>query len=229
MALRSLTLSEGLDALQTLVVHHRTHTGVAHFDTEQVLGAFPGVSAIPFFAQCFPGDAAPGDDWACPDGIGALGDGAAGKVYARLVERTAAVMGLGAASIDQSVPLPRLGLDSLMAVRLRNAARQDFGIDLAPDLMLRGATLEQIGEAVLDGLGLKGDNVRTPAPPPKGTMRRGGLAQPARAAVLDPAPGRRRTPGGRGLGRGAGAAPRGRLQRLHRVAPTRTRPDASST
>lgn len=181
MALRSLTLSEGLDALQTLVVHHRTHTGVAHFDTEQVLGAFPGVSAIPFFAQCFPGDAAPGDDWAGPDGIGALGDGAAGKVYARLVERTAAVMGLGAASIDQSVPLPRLGLDSLMAVRLRNAARQDFGIDLAPDLMLRGATLEQIGEAVLDGLGLKGDNVRTPAPPPKGTA--GAAGSPRRPAL----------------------------------------------
>ncbi|WP_340373784.1 SDR family NAD(P)-dependent oxidoreductase [Streptomyces sp. SS7] len=171
MALRSLTMSEGLDALQTLVVHHRTHTGVAHFDTERVLGAFPGVSDIPFFADCFQDGGAPADDWVGPDGIGALGDGAAGKVYQRLVERTATLMGLGAADIDRSVPLPELGLDSLMAVRVRNAARQDFAIDLPPDLMLRGASLEEIGEAVLERLGLERDGGQPPGAPAKETVQ----------------------------------------------------------
>ncbi|MFJ9908256.1 SDR family NAD(P)-dependent oxidoreductase [Streptomyces sp. NPDC101152] len=169
MALRSLTMSEGLDALQTLVVHNRTHTGVAHFDTERVLSAFPGVSNIPFFAECFQDDIASMDDWVGPGGIESLAEGAADKVYERLVERTAALMGFGVPNIDQTVPLPDLGLDSLMAVRIRNAARQDFGIDLAPDLMLRGATLQEIGKALLESLGLECDVVRTATSPPKET------------------------------------------------------------
>ncbi|WP_432156651.1 SDR family NAD(P)-dependent oxidoreductase [Streptomyces sp. bgisy153] len=169
-ALRPLTMDEGLDALQTLVVHDRTHTGVAHFDGERVLAAFPGVSSIPFFAEAVHDGTAAGDDgWAGPDGIRALGDGAADLVHGRLVKRVAAIMGFGTADLDETVPLPRLGLDSLMAVRIRHAVQQDFGVELPPDLMLRGATLQEVGYTLREGLGLGHDTAGTAEAPPEAT------------------------------------------------------------
>ncbi|MFE1326249.1 SDR family NAD(P)-dependent oxidoreductase [Streptomyces sp. NPDC058741] len=161
-ALRPLGREEGLDALQTLVVHDRTHTGVVHFDSDRVLAAYPGVSSVPFFTDAVEDGADAGEDgWAGPDGIEALGDGAAGKVHGRLVKRVAAIMGFGVPDLDETVPLPRLGLDSLMAVRIRHAVRQDFGVELPPDLMLRGATLQEVADTVRESLGLGGDTAGT--------------------------------------------------------------------
>ncbi|MER6415114.1 type I polyketide synthase [Streptomyces humidus] len=165
-ALEPITVSEGLDALQALIVHNRTYTGVVYLDGERITEAFPSLSDIPFFADALQGDAGVHDDWPGADRIDTLGDNAADKVYERLVKRTAAIMGFSVPDLSETVPLPALGLDSLMAVRIRNAARQDFAVELPADLMLRGATLCDIGEAVLDGLGLSGATRRTETPPP---------------------------------------------------------------
>ncbi|MFJ5999385.1 SDR family NAD(P)-dependent oxidoreductase [Streptomyces sp. NPDC092370] len=154
LALDPITPSEGLDALQVLVVHNRAHTGVVHLDAQRVLEAFPGLSDLPFFANSLSEAASQADDWAGPAGIAAFGDAAAQKVYERLVKRTAAIMGFGVSELNDEVPLIHLGLDSLMTVRLRNAARQDFAVDLPANLMLRGATLRQVGDTVLETLGL---------------------------------------------------------------------------
>lgn len=168
LALDSLTVDEGLDALQTLVVHNRTHTGVLHLDPPRLLEAFPGFSGIPFFANSLrTDDLSPEEDWRGPAGIDALGDGAADKVRRRLAERAAAIMGFSASGLDEAVPLPQLGLDSLMAVRIRNAVQQDFAVDLPPDLMLRGATLRDLGDTVLRALGIRretADPAASPAP-----------------------------------------------------------------
>ncbi|QTE02997.1 type I polyketide synthase [Streptomyces cyanogenus] len=164
LALDFLTVEEGLDALQTLVAHNRTHTGVVHLDAPRLLEAFPGFSGIPFFSHSLrTADLSP-DDWRGPAGIDSLGAAAADKVLQRLAGRAAAIMGFGASSLDEAVPLPRLGLDSLMAVRIRNAVQQDFAVDLPPDLMLRGATLRDVGDAVLRALGLRREAADTAAP-----------------------------------------------------------------
>ncbi|MEU3784504.1 SDR family NAD(P)-dependent oxidoreductase [Streptomyces sp900129855] len=155
LAMDYLTVPEGLDALQTLVVHNRTHTGVVHFDAQRLLEAFPSLSALPFFADSLRTDATAMEDWGGPARIEGLGDAAAGTVYSRLVRRTAAIMGFSPANLNDAVPLTELGLDSLMAVRIRNAARQDFAVEVPSDLLLRGATLREIGENVLEGLGLE--------------------------------------------------------------------------
>ncbi|MEV6617693.1 SDR family NAD(P)-dependent oxidoreductase [Streptomyces sp. NPDC051051] len=153
LVLEPLTTDEGLDALQTLVTHQRVHVGVMHFDARRVVEAFPGVSDLPYFTDGLRDVTGLTDDWAGPDAIGLLED-AADKVYARLVERTAAIMGFSTAALRETVPLTELGLDSLMTVRIRNAARQDFAVDVPADLMLRGATLREVGDAVLGSLGL---------------------------------------------------------------------------
>ncbi|WP_416977676.1 SDR family NAD(P)-dependent oxidoreductase [Streptomyces sp. T028] len=153
LALEPIRLGEGMDALQALVTLNRPHVGVVHLDTDRVLAAFPGLAAIPFFADLL-GDGAPDDDWGGPGAIAALGGSAPDLVYARLVRRTAAIMGFGVDDLGETTPLTELGLDSLMAVRIRNAVRQDFGVDLTGPRLLRGASLREVGREVLEELGL---------------------------------------------------------------------------
>ncbi|MET9758084.1 SDR family NAD(P)-dependent oxidoreductase [Streptomyces sp. NPDC006372] len=167
LALEPIHLTEGMDALQALVTLNRTHVGVVHLDAGRVLAAFPGLSAIPFFNDVLEDSALSADDWVGPDGITALGSSAPELVYARLAKRTAAIMGFSAHELDETTALTELGLDSLMAVRIRNALRQDFGIDLPAPRLLRGACLRELGGAVLEQLGL-GSSVPTASSPPAG-------------------------------------------------------------
>ncbi|WP_030901083.1 type I polyketide synthase [Streptomyces sp. NRRL S-474] len=166
-ALEPIHLAEGMDALQELVTLDRTHVGVVHLDAGRVLAAFPGLSAIPFFNDVLEDSAVGADDWVGPAGIAALGGCAPEMVYARLVKRTAAIMGFSAHELDETTALTELGLDSLMAVRIRNALRQDFGVDLPGPRLLRGACLRELGGAVLEQLGL-GSEVPTAASSPAG-------------------------------------------------------------
>lgn len=154
LALEPIRLSEGLDALQALITRGRAYTGVVHLDTKRALTAYPGLEAIPFFAGVLSDEGGLAGDWAGPEGIAELGD-AAGKVCERLAKRTAAVMGFAVHDLDESAALTDLGLDSLMTVRIQNAARQDFAVDLSPKLLLRGASLRDISDMVLSELGLE--------------------------------------------------------------------------
>jgi phthiocerol/phenolphthiocerol synthesis type-I polyketide synthase D len=51
---------------------------------------------------------------------------------------------LGYAEVDRHVPLTRLGLDSLSAMRARGAVERDFGLPLPIPLLLRGASLAEL-------------------------------------------------------------------------------------
>ncbi|WP_410659333.1 beta-ketoacyl synthase N-terminal-like domain-containing protein [Amycolatopsis sp. lyj-112] len=62
----------------------------------------------------------------------------------RLTEIVAAVMGLRPDRIDADVPLVELGLDSLMANRIREAVRREFGAEPDTAAVLRGATLADL-------------------------------------------------------------------------------------
>ncbi|CAM5663670.1 hypothetical protein SALBM311S_12274 [Streptomyces alboniger] len=154
LALAPIASAEGLDALQALVTRGRAHTGVVHLDARRVLEAFPGLDALPFFAEVLRGSHLPEDEWDGPGGIETLGEAAPAKVYERLVKRTAAVMGRAVQDLDEHTPLTDLGLDSLMTVRIQNALKQDFAVALPAPLLLRGASLRALGDAVLRELGL---------------------------------------------------------------------------
>ncbi|MER7690931.1 SDR family NAD(P)-dependent oxidoreductase [Streptomyces sp. NPDC097610] len=155
LALEPIQVSEGMDVLQALVSLNCAHVGVVHLDAERVQEAFPGLSAIPFFSGILENGSPGADDWVGPHGIEALGSSAADTVYARMVRRTAAIMGFAAAELGETAPLTELGLDSLVAVRIQNTIRQDFGVDVPASRLLRGASLREIGRAVLEQLGLE--------------------------------------------------------------------------
>jgi phthiocerol/phenolphthiocerol synthesis type-I polyketide synthase D len=79
-------------------------------------------------------------------------------VTERLHARIAAVMGYAdRAAVDATAPLTELGLDSLMAVRIRNTARADFGVEPPVTLILQGASLQDLTADVIQQLGLAND------------------------------------------------------------------------
>ncbi|MBF6080331.1 SDR family NAD(P)-dependent oxidoreductase [Nocardia cyriacigeorgica] len=65
-----------------------------------------------------------------------------------LAEQLASVMGVSAESIDLTVPVPELGLDSLMAVEFGALITKSLGVDMASLQMGRTFTLEQAGAKV---------------------------------------------------------------------------------
>jgi phthiocerol/phenolphthiocerol synthesis type-I polyketide synthase D len=190
VALEPITSAEGLEALQALVTRGRTYTGVVHLDARRALEAFPGLDAVAFFAGVLRGSGLPDDDWGGPGSISTLGEAAPARIHERLARRTAAVMGRAVQDLDENIPLTDLGLDSLMAVRIKNAVHQDFAVALPASLLLRGASLRAVGDAVLRELGLAGADTgdTAAAAQPKGVEqeRVGSGAIPALPATLDP-------------------------------------------
>ena len=70
----------------------------------------------------------------------------------RLRGCVAQVMGYPPESIGADTPLTELGLDSLQAVRILSVIKHEFGVELAPKVLLRQGTVAQV-VALLDGDG----------------------------------------------------------------------------
>ncbi|ORX08661.1 polyketide synthase [Mycobacterium szulgai] len=150
--------AEGIEAMEALLAGDRRQTGVARLRPDRALIAFPEIRNHEFFAAVVEElDAAGGgDDWAGPEALADLDPAEVPRVVIdQLRARIAAVMGYGDKSaVDPSMPLLDLGMDSLMAVRIRNTARADFGAEPPVALLLQGATLHDIAADLIRQLGL---------------------------------------------------------------------------
>ena len=81
----------------------------------------------------------------------------------RLCGRIAAIMGYADQSAVDTGPcrLTELGMDSLMAVRIRNTTRADFGVEPPVAMLLQGASLQDVTADLIRQLGLaEHDNAR---------------------------------------------------------------------
>ncbi|BBX72827.1 type I polyketide synthase [Mycobacterium shinjukuense] len=163
-ALDTITVAEGLEALEALLAADRPHTGVARLRADRTLAAFPEIRGIGYFTRVVEELDAAGDlgDWGGPDALRGLDAAEAERIVTeRMRARIAAVMGYADRSaVDAGVPLDKplteLGLDSLMAVRIRNTARADFGVEPPVALILQGASVHDLTADVMRQLGLVG-------------------------------------------------------------------------
>jgi len=153
-----ITPAEGIAALESLLATDRTTTGVARLRIDRALAMFPEVRGLGYFSRVVEeaDPAGDGGDWTGPDALRGLDPHDARRVVTdRLCARTAAVMGFaGHAALDRNRPLVEMGMDSLLAVRIRNAARADFGVEPPVALLLQGASLRDITIDLIQQLGL---------------------------------------------------------------------------
>ncbi|MGV9675840.1 type I polyketide synthase [Nocardia sp. NPDC003482] len=118
--------------------------------------------------------------------VAAIEESKRGAFVARkMAEELAVVMGVPVESIDMTVPVPELGLDSLMAVELGARVTKTLGIDLMSLQMGRSFSLEQAGpkvaELILAGETGAGQPVPDPAPAPVPVASNGSAAEPVLA------------------------------------------------
>jgi phthiocerol/phenolphthiocerol synthesis type-I polyketide synthase D len=153
--------AEGIEALDSLVGSDLSRVGVARLRLDRAAAAFPEIHDLGYFAGMIGEldalDA--GSDWAGPGALRDLDSAEADRVVTdRLRERISAIMGYpDESAIQADRPLIELGMDSLMAVRIRNAARGDFGAEPSVALLLQGASLKDLTADLLRQLGLDAD------------------------------------------------------------------------
>ena len=73
-------------------------------------------------------------------------------IVAWLSEQITSVLGLPAGSLDATEPINRMGLDSLMAVELKNRIEVDLGVILPMVRFLQGPSTIMLADQILDGL-----------------------------------------------------------------------------
>jgi acyl transferase domain-containing protein/acyl carrier protein len=74
------------------------------------------------------------------------------KLISHLSKRVAKILGFAQTQVDVRQPLNRMGIDSLMAVELRNAIEADFGVSVPVTSFLKGLHLTQLAQELLDQL-----------------------------------------------------------------------------
>ena len=96
------------------------------------------------------------EDWGGPEALKEMDAAEINRVVvARLRRRISAIMGYSDdGAVDTAQPLTELGLDSLMAVRMRNTIRGDFGVEPPVALLLQGASLADLALDLIRQLGL---------------------------------------------------------------------------
>jgi NADPH:quinone reductase-like Zn-dependent oxidoreductase/acyl carrier protein len=101
-----------------------------------------------------------------------------------LVEEVARIMKLAVDRVEPQRPLAELGMDSLMAVELRLAVEQRFGISIPLLALSEGATLTAMSGRIVRGLSSEGD-----APADEKTQMAERLARYEGAPIQGPADG----------------------------------------
>ena len=158
-ALDPITPAEGIEALESVLAGDLSRVGVARLRLDRAPAAFPGDPADSAISQPWPRNWT----WTATTTIGQVPTRFGTWIPPRPTESSphvwahafSAVMGYpDDAAIDASQPLTELGMDSLMAVRIRNTVRGDFGVEPPVALLLQGASLTDLTADLIRQLGL---------------------------------------------------------------------------
>jgi phthiocerol/phenolphthiocerol synthesis type-I polyketide synthase D len=165
--LNPISPDEGLTLLSEVLAAGVSALGAVRLNTVRLAAEFPDLAAVPFFAGLLP-VSEPGEATGWP-GVRALLERPPAEVRELVADqlryRIASVMGLRAADLAADRPLTGLGVDSLLAMRIRNAVQHDFELNLPVSVLLRGASLDELSGRMCHQLGLADESPAAVADP----------------------------------------------------------------
>ncbi len=138
--------SAGLSALGTLLSTDVVQSLVMPVNWSELAAAYPAFASEALFAPLV-GDVADGAPGVRGPAPGDRHEGALDF----LRRQAASVLGLAANRIDPLQPLSIYGLDSLMAVELKNRIEREWGVVIPMVQFLQGPSLSQLAEALAVG------------------------------------------------------------------------------
>lgn len=143
---------ENIEALEAILAADVPAIGVTR-PLEGHVDKLPDYVAATPFLERLVGERAERGDWPGLQAVLALEpEQARERLEARLRERVADIMGLAESGVDTRAPLPSIGVDSLVAVRIRNGVQHDTGELLPPSLLLRGASLDEVADWLVEAV-----------------------------------------------------------------------------
>jgi myxalamid-type polyketide synthase MxaE and MxaD len=125
--------------------------------------AYPQVATDPLFTDLLAGSGPAATEGAARDALPPPGPARRAALVRSVIAHVAAVTGREAAGIDARTPLAGLGIDSLMAMGVRNRLQRDYGLALSATLLWRHPNPGALADH-LAGL-LETDPVVAAAPP----------------------------------------------------------------
>ncbi|WP_447035731.1 SDR family NAD(P)-dependent oxidoreductase [Streptomyces sp. DSM 118878] len=152
-----ITPAEGIAALERILSHDRDRTAYTPVDLPRWLDSYPATARTAFFAEL----AAPvaGSDHAGARSalLEALGEADGPQQRQRtllpeVVGHIAAVLRLGTDRFDANTSLVTLGLDSLMAIALRNRLQRELALDIPTTVMWTHPTASALTRYLLTRL-----------------------------------------------------------------------------
>lgn len=164
----SFTPDEGLAVLSRLFEHPRPVAGVVRFHLRQWVEFFPTANGLPFFAE-IPQDGATDRNAGRNKGqIRVRLQNATAKERMAILERhlfeqVAAVLRLDSSRFEPAVPFQNLGMDSLMALELRNRIDATVGTQLPATVLFSYSTTTALAQHILESIGLSSPDI-SPGP-----------------------------------------------------------------
>jgi acyl carrier protein len=150
---------EGIDTFVGLVQDGASEALVGHFDWQRFAGRYPSARVPAVFSRVCGGRTGPAASVSLRQVQHRLVDDLKGMPLAQrrrvleqfLVEQAASALGLSAAtSVNRKVPLNEQGLDSLLAVEMRNAIAAALGCSLPASLLFDYPSINALGRHLLD-------------------------------------------------------------------------------
>ncbi|MFD9355178.1 SDR family NAD(P)-dependent oxidoreductase [Streptomyces sp. NPDC060031] len=194
--LGKLTAREGFAALEALLAGGAGQAGVARLTGADFVEAYPQTRASSFLSALVRADGPGAGTRAGFDraALAALPDAARREaVRARTLLGVGRVLGFTDPARIADRPLVHLGLDSLAAVRIKNALYEDFAVDVPVARLLQGASAADLAGLVADALGEgSGGETGGTRPPAPGAVRDATRRAAARTALAGAGRARRR-------------------------------------
>jgi acyl transferase domain-containing protein/acyl carrier protein len=176
-----ITPEVGVGMLAALLDRDVTRVAVLPMDWLEWSQLYPAFAAAPFLRRVVDGRAAVARDGDASDPVairaallGAHAPARHEMVSGLVARAVAGVLRLPIADVDPVMPLRNVGLDSLMALELRNMLQHRIGVSVPLVALVEGPSINELASLILETL------ASAPAEPTSGAMASAGDADPQR-------------------------------------------------